>query len=274
VRRALNILVENGVITVARGRKGGAYLTDTEHRERISLLIDGRCVNRRLIEIASFTQMLLEQGFEVGTRVLALELEAAGAHIASLLDIDPTEPVVSLLRVRFADGAPLSLEHMYLSFRRFPTLVDEGLGGAASVYGVLRERYGVSIGKAEEEIEITPASPQAAYLLATEPGDALLAIRRLARDAEGRPVECSFDLFRGDRVRRTVHTLDPAEHKSIDESGSDPGTSTAGENPSEHCAVAEEIGRDRGQMRQSSARVERPWVLRTSLAILAPASPH
>ena len=238
VRRALNILVEKGVIVVVRGRKGGAYLADPAHRERVPMIIDGRSVNRRLIEIASFTQMLLEQGFEVGTRVLALELQAPEAHIASQLDIDQTEPVISLLRVRFADGAPLSLEHMYLSFRRFPTLVDDGLGGAASIYAVLQERYGVSIHKAEEEIEITPASPEAAHLLAVEPGAPLLAIRRLAHDAEGRPVEWSFDLFRGDRVRRTVHTLDLAEHESIEESERGADKSLADRNPSEHSAAA------------------------------------
>ena len=239
VRRALNILVKNGVITVARGRKGGAYLADTEHRERFPLVIDGRSVNRRLIEIASFTQMLLDQGFEVGTRVLALEVEAASAAVASRLDIDPAESVVSLLRVRFANGAPLSLEHMYLSFRRFPTLVDEGLGGATSIYAVLRDRYGVSIEKAEEEIEVTPASPYSANLLAIEPGDPLLSIQRLARDAEGLPVECSFDLFRGDRARRTVRRVDQAEHKSIDESGREPGTMAAREDTSELSTAAE-----------------------------------
>ena len=195
-------------------------------------------------KIASFTEMLLEHGFKVGTRVLALELEAAEAHIASQLDITPNEALVSLLRVRFADGAPLSLEHMYLSFRRFPTLVDEGLGGVASIYAVLRERYGVSIANAEEKIEITPASPEVAHLLAIEPGDALLAIRRLARDAEGRPVEYSFDLFRGDRAHRTVRTLYPAGHKSIHESESGDGMSPLRQKPDERPAPDKESQRE------------------------------
>jgi GntR family transcriptional regulator len=233
VRRALKILAANGMVNIARGRNGGAYLVDAEH-ERVPLIIDGRCVNRRLLQIASFTQMLLEQGFEVGTRVLALELEAAEAHIASQLDISPSDPVVSLLRVRFADGAPLSLEHMYLSFERFPRLVDEGLGGSASVYTVLRQRYGVSIEEAEEALEITPASVEAAHLLAIEPGEALLAIRRLARDGEGRPVECSFDLFRGDRARKTVIALDQTRQLMTE------AWPTAGENTTEGPPVASE----------------------------------
>ena len=237
VRRALNILVEKGVITVVRGRRGGAYLAGIEETGRVSMIIDGRRVNRRLIKIASFSQMLLEGGFEVGTRVLALELETPDARIALQLEMQPNEPAVSLLRLRFADGAPLSLEHMYLSYRRLPTLVDEGLGGATSVYAVLRERYGISIAKAEEEVEIIAANPQEARLLAVEPGAALLTIRRLAHDLEGRPVECSYDLFRGDRARRTVLTLDP-----IDNPSRGPYTSTD-EEPGAHSAVAEERSR-------------------------------
>jgi len=229
VRRALNILVQNGVITVARGRNGGAYLADTEHPKPVTqergsrtmgtlaiISANGRNIHRGLEKMAGIPQMLLEQESAVDNRVLSLTLEAPEAHVASLLDIKPTEPVVCVLRLRFADGAPLSLERMYLSFGRFPRLLDEGLRGGGSMYTLLQESYGVSVASAEEQIEIAAASPEAAHLLAIEPGDAVLAIRRRACDAEGRPVECSFDIFRGDRTRLTVRTLGPMSHKSSD----------------------------------------------------------
>ena len=135
------------------------------------------------------------------------------------MDIDPAEPVVSLLRVRFANGAPLSVERMYLSFGRFPHLVEEGLGGATSMYVLLQERYGVAVASVEEEIEVAAASAQSARLLAIEPGDAVLVLRRRACDAEGRPVECSFDLFRGDRTRLTLRTHDTSSQTSSANSG-------------------------------------------------------
>jgi hypothetical protein len=37
----------------------------------------------------------------------------------------------------------------------------------------------------------------------------VLVLHRRASDADGVPVECSFDLFRGDRTRLTVRTADP-----------------------------------------------------------------
>jgi GntR family transcriptional regulator len=214
VRRALNVLAAKGAITVVRGRGGGTYLADTG-RPRLStqeqgiLAIwsaDGRNIDRSLNRVAGIPQKLFEQGLDIGVRVLSLALEAPEAYVASQLDIKPDEPVIALSRLRFGDGVPLSVETMYLSFGRFPALLDEGLRGASSVYQLLHERYGVSVDSAEEEIEIAAATPSVAHLLAIDPGDAVLALRRRACDAKGRPLECSLDIFRGDRTRLTVRT--------------------------------------------------------------------
>ncbi len=214
VRRALNVLTAKGVITVVRGRGGGTYLADTERSELSTqeqgiLAIwsaDGRNIDRSLNRVAGIPQKLFEQGLDIGVRVLSLALEAPDAYVASQLDMKLDEPVIALSRLRFGDGVPLSVERMYLSFGRFPGLLDEGLRGASSVYRLLHERYGVSIESAEEEIQIAAATPPVAHLLAIEPGDAVLALRRRACDAEGHPLECSLDIFRGDRTRLTVHT--------------------------------------------------------------------
>lgn len=220
VRRALNILADAGVISIARGRNGGALLVDGNRPEAAGpddhLLAlwstDGGKVTRSLNTVAGIPRTLAEQGLDLGIRVLSLALEAPEPWVAAQLDIDPTQPVVALLRVRFANAEPLSLERMYLSFERFPHLVEEGLGGATSMYVLLQERYGAAVASVEEEIEIAAATPEAALLLTIEPGDPVLVLRRRACDADGRPVECSFDLFRGDRTRLTVRTLESNPH--------------------------------------------------------------
>ena len=227
VRRALSILAGEGVIAIARGRNGGSHINVAEHSvaatpdEHLFAVwsTEGGKVNRSLSTIAGIPLRLAEQGLEVGIRVVSLALEVPEPQVASQLGINPGEPVVSLLRVRFANGAPLSIERMYLSFERFPHLVEEGLGGATSMYVLLQERYGVAVASVEEEIEVAEASPQSALLLAVEPGDAVLVLRRRACDAEGRPVECSFDLFRGDRTRLTLRTRDTNSQASSANSG-------------------------------------------------------
>ena len=216
VRRALSELAAMGAVTIRRGRAGGAVVEGTprtgrERREERLLAVwstDGGKVTRSLDHINGIPQTLAGQGLAVGIRVLSLALEAPDPRIAERLGVDPAEPVVALIRIRVANGQALSLERMYLSYGRFPTLVEEGLGGATSMYLLLRERYGVSVAHVEEEIEIAGATPREAALLTIDTGAPVLVLHRLASDADGVPIECSFDLFRGDRTRLTVRTAD------------------------------------------------------------------
>jgi GntR family transcriptional regulator len=217
VRRALSELAAADAVTIRRGRAGGAVVEGTpstgrERREERLLAVwstDGGKVTRSLNHINGIPQTLAGEGLAVGIRVLSLALEAPDPRIAERLGVDPTEPVVTLIRIRVANGQALSLERMYLSYGRFPTLVEEGLGGATSMYLLLRERYGVSVAHIEEEIEIAEATPREAALLTIDTGAPVLVLHRRASDADGVPVECSFDLFRGDRTRLTVRTADP-----------------------------------------------------------------
>jgi GntR family transcriptional regulator len=216
VRRALSELATIGAVTIRRGRAGGAVVeggprTGRERREERLLAVwstDGGKVTRSLNNIDGTPHTLAGQGLAVGIRVLSLALEAPDPKIAERLGVDLAEPVVALIRIRVANEQALSLERMYLSYGRFPTLVEEGLGGATSMYLLLRERYGVSVAHVEEEIEIARATPREAALLTVETGAPVLVLHRLASDADGTPIECSFDLFRGDRTRLTVRTAD------------------------------------------------------------------
>ena len=56
----------------------------------------------------------------------------------------------------------------------------------------------------EERIEVRTADAEQALILAVDQGAPLLSITRVSRDAAGRPVEFSHDLFRADRLVITV----------------------------------------------------------------------
>ena len=114
------------------------------------------------------------------------------------------------MRIRLADGMPISLEHVRLPAERFPRLLDLPLGG--SLYDLLEEHYGTVPGEAEEHIEVVAASEDEASILGTEPGAPLLSITRTTKDEDGVLFEYSHDLFRADRTIITVRT--PATPRS------------------------------------------------------------
>ncbi|HYJ76620.1 MAG TPA: GntR family transcriptional regulator, partial [Kineosporiaceae bacterium] len=124
------------------------------------------------------------------------------------LALGPGGLVHDVVRIRLADGSPISLEHARFPADRFPDLLEQSLGG--SIYELLEERYGTVPADAEERIEVREATPDEAQILGVRTGAPLLEITRTTLDGDGRPIEFSHDLFRADRTSVTVRTRGPA----------------------------------------------------------------
>lgn len=191
LRQALSVLERDGVVRRVPGRGGGTFVMTPK-------------VDRDLSRIVGLPSMLRDQGFHAGTRVISAAVVGSGAPCAAALGVEPGALVLSVVRIRLADGAPLSLEHAQLPADRFPGLLEQSLGG--SLYEVLEARYGVQPAEAEERIEVRSAHADEALILGVEGGAPLLAVTRVTRDAAGAPFEFSYDLFRSDRTRITVRT--------------------------------------------------------------------
>ena len=186
VRAALADLERNGVVRRVRGRAGGIFVPE-------------RKVERDLTSLAGLPYYLRRQGFESDARVLSTATLEADAETAAVLD---TDVVLEIVRVRLADGEPISLERASFPADRFPGLLDRSLAGG--IYDLLQAEYELVPGEAEERIEVVAAGATEARLLGIARGAPLLAVARTTWDADGRPFERSHDLFRADRARIVV----------------------------------------------------------------------
>src|SRR5436189_5609560 len=119
LRQALAVLEEGGVVRRVPGRGGGTFVAKVK-------------VERDLSRIVGVPALLRSQGVVAGTRVLSARLAEADDITAQALRARPGELIVDLVRIRLADGSPLSLEHARFPARRFPGLLEMPLGG--SVY--------------------------------------------------------------------------------------------------------------------------------------------
>jgi len=189
IRAALADLERGGVVRRARGRAGGIFVAE-------------RKVERDLTSLAGLPAYLRRQGFQPDARVLSTATIEADAETAEALGASASAPVLEIVRVRLADGEPISLERALFPAERFPDLLDHALGG--SLYELLQTQYAVVPGEAEERIEVVAAGAAEARLLGLPRGAPLLAVARTAWDADGRAFERSHDLFRGDRARIVV----------------------------------------------------------------------
>ena len=189
LRQALAALEEAGVVRRVPGRGGGTFIAPAK-------------VERDLSRIVGVPMLLRDQGFTAGSRVISVRVMTAGPDAVEALGIDAQDFVIDLVRIRLADGVPISLEHAVFPAAFMPGLPERELGG--SIYELLDREYGIRPEEALEHIEVVAARPDEASILSIEPGAPLIAITRTTRDAEGVAFEYSHDLFRADRTRITV----------------------------------------------------------------------
>ena len=189
LRQALGALEESGVVRRVPGRGGGTYISAPK-------------VERDLSRIVGVPMLLRDQGFTAGSRVVRVGVATAGEVTGEALGISASDFVIALVRIRLADGVPISLEHAMFPAELVPGLPERDLSG--SLYELLDAEYGLRPEEAIEHIEVVAASIDEAAILATEPGAPLISITRTTRDAGGIAFEYSHDLFRADRTRITV----------------------------------------------------------------------
>lgn len=189
LRQALASLEAAGVIRRAPGRSGGIFVAPDK-------------VDRDLSRIVGVPTLLRDQGFVAGSRVVSVAVTAAGAEAADALGIGEDDFIVDLVRIRFADSAPISLEHATFPADLVPGLPERDLSG--SIYELIDEAYGLRPSEAVEHIEVVAASSLEASILGVEVGFPLLLVTRRTQDADGQMFEFSRDLFRSDRMRISV----------------------------------------------------------------------
>jgi GntR family transcriptional regulator len=185
LRAGLDRLAAAGLVRRTIGRSGGVIASD------------GR-IERHLNTTESLPQIARYQGVHVDTRVLQVALGLAGAAERRRLDLAEGATVHRILRLRLADGRPLSLEASCLPADLFPGLDRADL---SSLYRTLLERYGIGPVYSEETLEVVGANAEQAAHLAVGTGTGLVYVQRVATGSTGRPIELGQEWFVADRMR-------------------------------------------------------------------------
>jgi len=191
LRRALARLAQDGIVRRVPGRAGGTFVAQPK-------------VDRDLSVVVGLPEYLRRQGFVAGTQVLSATITTADEATSAHLEVAAGSLVVTIVRIRLADGVPLSLERTRLPADRVPGMLELPLSG--SIYDLLAERYAMTPEDVIEHLEVVQASPDEAALLGIENRSPLLAITRTSRTGDGVSFEFSNDLFRADRTRVTFRT--------------------------------------------------------------------
>lgn len=191
LRQALATIEAKGLIERRRGRFGGNFVA----QPRFDFNLTG---------LPGFTEQMRRAHVEAGATVIQAVTRRPIPDVRSALGLRRGDLVHEIIRVRSANGDPITLEETYIPAHLFPGMLAFDL--TDSLYQTMQREYAKGPYSAREFIEPVKATAQQAELLNIEPDDALLLINRTSYSADGEPVEFSYDYFRADRTRISLRT--------------------------------------------------------------------
>jgi GntR family transcriptional regulator len=184
VRAALDELVREGYLVRRRG--AGTFVAEPKVAKGI--------------DISSFSDDMRARGLKPGSRTLDLRTELAGARLGRILHVSPSEQILSVKRLRLADGDPMAVELLHTIASLVPGLTAKDLE-ENSFYELLEHRYGVSIVGGTQTVEPTVTNEEESAALGVPLHSPALLFERVTRSSAGQLVEFTSSTYRGDRYR-------------------------------------------------------------------------
>ena len=121
------------------------------------------------------------------------------AIVRNLLQLTKTEKVISLTRVRLADGEPMAFQTSYLPYSLCAPVYENGHDWNTQPLTPVLDELDLQIVRANQRIYSATANQHQASLLNIHEGDPLLCIERISFTDKNTPIEY-VDIFnRGDR---------------------------------------------------------------------------
>lgn len=185
LRKALNHLVEAGVLNASHGR--GWYVAKRAARREWPNTLE------------SFSETAARMGLEPGSEVLRAEAAPASFDEAEELSIAPGTELFHLERVRLLNQVPIALDMTQIALSIVPGILKADFS-RDSLYSTL-SAAGIEPLRADAAMEAREADAGEARHLGIAAGKPLLVMHQLAFDAADRPLFTSTIKYAGERYR-------------------------------------------------------------------------
>lgn len=189
VRQALNQLVSEGILYREKGK--GTFVSRSKIEQR---------------NIMSFSDIVRKKGLTPNTQVLNFTTLKAEGDILNNLRLKNDEPVYNIKRLRLAGDLPIGIEEDFIPEMYCPNLEKYDL--SASLYRILKERFGYRIKFADNAIEASKPLKEEKELLKLPSGIPVLRISSTVHTESGLKLLYERSLYRSDEYIYNVRVFE------------------------------------------------------------------
>lgn len=188
VRRAISELQDEGVLEKRAGK--GTFVS-------VQRIVTS------LVKLNGFTETYTALGADPHNQLLSIDTMPADAATAEALGIAHDTQVLQVRRLIRTRKGPLSIDQSYFELARFPGLAEE-LHDDVSLYGLLRQKYGVQVKHSRRHINVRLAGQADRQVLGCNIGEPLFDMEKIVYDEDMRPLQRSLLATPTNRITYTI----------------------------------------------------------------------
>ncbi len=194
VRKAFDKLVIEKMVDRKRGQ--GSYLVATTPAEFIYSL-----------DITTgFFKDIRNYGLRPASRTLKVEVVEADEKIAAFLGLNSDKRAILMLRVFYADDDPIMIEKNYMPYAEFKDLLNMDLSGLR--YPLLKEKYNIVPHHTNQTFTAVICDEAAKKIFGFSKPQACVELEFVVYDNSNVPIEVGYYLYRGDRYRFNINSIE------------------------------------------------------------------
>jgi GntR family transcriptional regulator len=196
VRRAIQNLVSRGLVEIRRGK--GTFVAAPK-------------ITQELTELSGFVEDMQALGRKPTARLIGKEIVTADATVANKLALTKGERVVTIRRVRLADGIPLSFDETFLPLEIGKKIITNNLK-VEPIFSLLERKYDIPLIEAEYKLDAIAAEAEVAAALKIKQRSPVFRIERTSYSTGGRPVDYERLHYRGDLTQFVTRLVRKPSH--------------------------------------------------------------